>query len=231
MFLNPKFALATVAGLLVLSGSVSQAAGQPTAGPARLDLTASSHTKSHLIPDTDLAFRAQARAGVVTKADTTATTSATCDNCAGQAVSVHVLYLDRAPAQTLNNVAIAWAQSCTGCKAASVSLQVAVLHNPGSLTANNRALSLTAVCTQCTASAAAYQLVVAGGGQARLTNSTLGELRSWATDRAHLLRQSGALASLRTRVAKTRDLNDLSKLINADLSAKLVSARARLAGR
>jgi len=231
MVTHSKLILAAMTAALVVSGSASQAAGPTTTGPARLDLTASSSSHKVIFPDTDVAFRVDTEQGVATRADTTASTSATCDSCTGQSVSVHVLYLDQAPAVTLNNLAVAWGQSCDWCRTSAVSLQVAVLTDPGPLTANNRALSLNAACTMCASRSAAYQLVVPGNGQARLSDSTLAALETWATDRARLLLQPPAYAQLSTRTAKAQDLDDLADLLKADLNAAPMAAHARLSGR
>ncbi|MBO0843750.1 MAG: hypothetical protein J2O46_11220, partial [Nocardioides sp.] len=124
------------------------------------------------------------------KADTTATTSATCDGCSGQATTLHVLYLRHPRTTQLDNNAIAWAQQCQSCSASALSVQVAVVRGGASVTANNRALATNSACAECQSSAAAVQLVVVSPHAERLSRSALADLRAWVAD------QSAQLAAL-----------------------------------
>lgn len=230
MSVQSALGVATVSGLLLLSGGGSQAGGTAYHDPVRIDLTASAHatpvTNAH-----DLAFRVDAAQGVRVRTATTSTASATCGRCSGRAVSVHVLYLDSAPVMRLDNVAVAWTQGCARCRATAVSIQVVVVTDPGAMTPNNRALSLTAACRHCGARAAAYQLVVDSGTSARLSDAALDSLRDWGVERARVLRDRSLYQAQRSRAGKARSLDTLAQVVDRDLGGHLVVARARLSGR
>jgi len=223
-------AVATLAGLLLVSGGSSQPEGSAYDGPQRIDLTASAHP-TPVANAHDTAYRVDTAQGVRVRAATTSTASATCRRCSGRAVSVHVLYLDRAPVMRLDNVAVAWTQGCARCRATAVSIQVVVVTDPGVMKPNNRALSVTAVCTHCRARAAAYQLVVDGASASRLSDAALDSLRAWGEARTRLLRDRSSYLAQRSGSGKARSLDTLAQLVDRDLGAHVVAARARLSGR
>ncbi|HEX5017013.1 MAG TPA: hypothetical protein VFX15_05455 [Actinomycetes bacterium] len=223
-------AITTVAGLLLFSGGAAEPSAGASQGPLRIDLTASAHPTS--VADAhDSAYRVDTAEGVRVRAATTSTASATCRRCAGRAVSVHVLYLDHVPVMRVDNVAVAWTQGCARCRATAVSIQVVVVTDPGAMSPNNRALSITAACKHCRARAAAYQLVVSGESAKRLSGATLDSLRAWGLARARLLRDRSVYLTQRSRDGKARSLDTLEQLVDRDLGAHVVAARARLAGR
>jgi hypothetical protein len=228
--LQSALAIATVTGLLLVSGGASQQGGGAYHDPRRIDLTASAHP-TPVRNVQDLAFRVGTAQGVRVRAATTSTASATCGRCWGRAVSVHVLYLDSAPVMRLDNVAVAWTQGCARCRATAVSIQVVLVTDAGSMMPNNRALSLTAMCKHCKARAAAYQLVVGGETPSRLSDAALDSLRAWGADRARLLRDRSIYEAQRSRAGKARSLDTRAQLVNRDLGTHVVVARARLSGR
>lgn len=119
--------------------------------------------------------------------DTTASASATCDDCTADAGALHVVYLERPTEASLDNVAVAWAQ-CVGCRATALSVQVVVLRSPQTVRANNRALAVNATCERCLTSAAAFQLVVVGGRKDRLSRAAHEELEQWVAQQAAAMR-------------------------------------------
>jgi hypothetical protein len=223
-----KVVVAAIAGLLVLSASGAQARGFILVGSVSVDLTASAHPVSAATRDIDMAFHVDAVRRARTHAAATATASAICRGCSGEAVTVQVLYLYASPVMILDNVAVAWTQKCRSCRVTAVSLQVAVVRGRGSITPNNRALALNASCTRCHAKSGAYQLVVAGKGQGLLPASTIRQLRAWAADRARLLQ--AAPATRRTMVAQQHALGGVARLVNANLGTGTVAAHARVSG-
>ncbi|HEY2878492.1 hypothetical protein [Nocardioides sp.] len=223
-----KIAVATIAGLVILSASGAEARGPRPAGPVRVDLSASAHPIGAGNRYADTAHRVNTVRGVTTHAATTATASAICRGCSAEAISVQVLYLDRSPTMRLDNVAIAWTQGCASCNATAVSLQVVVVSRPGSLITANRAAALNAACNACHATSGAFQLVVSGKAQSRFSATTLRSLTSWASTQALLLRTPDllGLSHLQQRLALKR----LAHLVNADLGTRTLGARARVSG-
>jgi hypothetical protein len=226
-----RLAIATITGFLLLAGTASQAGGVTGSGPARIDLTASAQPQRAFVPLSDSAFHVDFVEGVSTHAATTATASAICDGCAGIATAVQVLYADRSPALTLDNVAVAWDQGCIACRATAVSLQVVVVNDSGSLTPNNRSLALNAACKLCNARSGAYQLVVSFNGQDRLSSATLRSLKQWTVARAKLLRTTSTSVLQRSGSRKTQGLRHVAHLVNSDLGSKTVAKRARVSVR
>lgn len=230
MMLNrSRLAFATIAGVLLLAGSASQAGGATVVGPARVDLTASAQPQAAFVPVADNAFHIDAVMGQVTHAATTATSSAVCNGCVGTATTVQILYVDRAPSTTLDNVAVAWTQGCTVCRATAVSLQVVVANNSGTLSPNNRSLALNAACGLCNARSGAYQLVVAYNGPNSLSSSALRTLRQWTVERAKLLAQTPT-SDLQTSSALTPadSMKAVAHVVNADLGSSTVAKRVRV---
>lgn len=231
MVLSPKLIVAASAAALVLSGTASQAGATGGAGtPVRIDLTASSRPLSIDTPDHDVAFRVDAQVQGGVRADTTATASAGCPDCRGQAISVQVLYVEAASSVRLDNAAVAWSQGCARCRTTAVSVQVVVMSGAAPLTANNRALALNAACQRCRARSAAYQLVMAGAAGARLSDGALASLRAWALDRARLLRTQETPTRQRSGAPQVRALDTLTQIVEPDVGSQVAAAHARLAG-
>jgi hypothetical protein len=223
-----RLAYAAGAALLVLCGSASQAGG--ASGPVRIDLTASAQPQSAAGPTNTVAFRVSSPHDVSAHVATTATASSICSGCSGQAISVQVLYLDHAPAATLDNVAVAWDQKCTTCRATAVSVQVVMARGKGTLTPNNRALAVDASCAACAARAAAFQIVVTGPGQSPMSGAALRQLRAWAVDQARLLQQQPPPTASERPAVKARALDSLKQVVSAAAGTGHVAASARLAG-
>ncbi|HEX6149468.1 hypothetical protein [Nocardioides sp.] len=192
-----------------------------------VDLTATAHPGPTRLEVADVALDTLTiwrRASV--KADTSATSSATCRGCAGTAAAVQVLYIHQARRTRADNAAIAWSQ-CRSCEARSVSVQVVVIRRPTRLTANNRALGTNVACLRCGSTAEAYQLVVIGADAKRLSPEALADLHAWATDRAtgraNAADKQGRAQALPTASAAleqlvNRDLGTTTVLLDADAS-------------
>ncbi|WP_029136643.1 hypothetical protein [Nakamurella lactea] len=102
-----------------------------------------------------------------TKANTTATSSAVCDGCAGTAVAVVDVHLPfRYGTVRADNVATAWSAGCQNCSAIAVSVQVVLGRSAKDVQVNNRALAVNAACTDCSTTAVAVQFVLLGGRDA-----------------------------------------------------------------
>jgi hypothetical protein len=136
-------------------------------GPADADVVATAHAAE----GTAHRFDTRSSVGRLTRngqARATATASAMCTGCEGDARTVQILYA-QAPQVVVDNVAAAWA-SCVDCSATSVAVQVVVL---GKRTADmvfaNRALAVNAACTGCTTRALAVQFVISGGNRHELS--------------------------------------------------------------
>jgi hypothetical protein len=227
-----RIAIATIAGLLALSASGAQARELQVTGPVRVDLTASAQPVSAGTRATDVAFHVDTVRWDKAHAATTATASAICRRCSGEAISLQVLYLDWSPSMKLDNVAVGWTQGCRSCSVTSVSLQVAVVTGRGStIAANNRALALNASCRRCDATSAAYQLVVSGTWPARLSASTVRSLEEWASERARVLRATPASRQQRARVVQHHRLARVAHRVNAELGTGTVAAHVRLSAR
>ncbi len=104
----------------------------------------------------------QSRARAV-NVDATATSSADCDGCAADAVTLQVVYAGRAGAVVGGNAAVAWTSGCTACRGWALSVQVVVTGSASEEHVGNRALALTAGCRSCAAGAVAVQLVAVVG--------------------------------------------------------------------
>lgn len=179
--------VATGVALLLLASGVTSSVAQPWTRTQDSDLAASAEPTAADPVVTDDAYHLISASWQQLKADTTATTSAICDGCAGQATALHVLYLSHPRSTHLDNTAVAWTQQCQSCSAAALSVQVAVVRGHGSVTANNRALATNAACGECRSSAAAVQLVVASPHAERLSRSALADLRAWVAQQTQQL--------------------------------------------
>ena len=116
------------------------------------------------------------------KADTVATSSTTCDGCAGESTALHVVYLPRAGRPPRQRRRPPGPRSA-GCTSTALSVQVVVLRGPPVAVPNNRALALNAACTSCRTSALAFQVVLVADGATALSDEALAELRHGSTSR------------------------------------------------
>lgn len=176
-----------------------------------LDLAASALTGPNTPEAVDDAWLIARSGHRPAKVDTSASASASCDDCTADSTSVHIVYLDRPIQTTLDNVSIAWSE-CTHCRATAVSVQVIVLRSPQTIIANNRALALNASCTACVTGAAAFQLVVIGDRRDRLSRSAQAELREWVASLAAELRNAAGVARRAATGAGTSTTSALDQL-------------------
>jgi hypothetical protein len=198
-----------ICALLVAATATSSSVADRERQPRDVDLTAAAHPGPGRTTVVDKAFGVSTAFHRDVHADTSATTSATCDGCAGKARALQVLYVRRARDTTLDNQAVAWAQ-CESCRAAAVSMQVVVVRGTRAVTANNRALALNAACTDCRTSSLAYQLVVVEEERARLSPDAVADLRAWVDRRAaDLLGGARAAGSLRAGSPVVQRVEDL----------------------
>jgi hypothetical protein len=212
---------ATVAGALVLvlgSSMMSSLAhtGQRWQG---IDLTASAHPSEDSPEVTDRAFDVTSTWQRSVSADTSALTSATCDNCNGHSATLQVVYARWTTDLEVDNAAVAWS-SCTHCRGTALSVQVVVVQGARSVTANNRALATNAACEDCDTAALAYQLVVATPDGERLSYTAMRELSEWVDAQDRLLR-GGTAATPRTQSRQSASGADaLESLVNEDLGSQ-----------
>jgi hypothetical protein len=178
---------------------------------SRLDLAASALTGPNTPEAVDDAWLIARSGRLPSKVDTSASASASCDDCTADSTSVHIVYLDHPIHTTLDNVSIAWSE-CTHCRATAVSVQVIVLRSPQTVIANNRALALNASCTTCVTGAAAFQLVVIGDRRDRLSRSAQAELRTWVASLAAELRNAAVVARKAATGAVTSTTSALDQL-------------------
>lgn len=162
------------------------------------------------------------------KADATATSSATCDGCTGEATTVQVVHVDRRRARAAaDNVASAWA-SCSGCSASAVSVQVVVTSSRHPVRANNRAIALNSSCSSCSTSAAALQFVVSGGSGRELSATArdlVAQVEEELADRLDSVARAsgdGPAAAVAARTASTDLAERLERIIVADLGGSEV---------
>lgn len=186
-------AVATALVLVATSGGSSPAAHPDGGRSSAVDLLASAHPSGAVPTVVEQAYdgRGWVR-GFDVAADTAALTSATCDGCAGESTTLHVIYASRARRARLDNVANAWAQECTGCTGTALSVQVVVLRGRPTAVPNNRALSVTAACDTCRTSALAFQVVLVADDAAPMSDDELAGLRAWFDEQAAAVRASVA---------------------------------------
>lgn len=193
--MTPRRALVPVVAAAAAVAAVAVAGGSSTgarpSGPTALDLVSSAHPTGAMPAVADRAFDARVWAGGLgVSVDTAALTSTTCDGCAGESTSLHVVYADRAQRAQLDNVATAWTQECRSCAASALSVQVVVLHGRPTTVPNNRALALDAACSLCRTAAVAYQVVLVADDAQPMTDAEVAELRAWFDEQAAVVRQS-----------------------------------------
>jgi hypothetical protein len=219
--------LALLAALTaVLLVSVGSSASQADRIVPRLnkDLTAAAHPSMAKPDVADEAFASSWPLWSSVKADTSATASAICDGCHGDAVALQILYVDKARNAEVDNVAVAWAQ-CQDCRATATSVQLVVVRSGRDLAANNRALSANAACEKCLSSTLALQLVVLDPDGERLSREAEQELRAWVADQAESLKSPPPPTAAARRTANTRTVASIVDLVNADLDSTTILAR------
>ena len=139
------------------------------------------------------------------QADAVASSSATCDGCAGTAAAVQVIYVNKARKGTADNLANAWS-SCSNCRSTSVSVQVVVVRPGATLTVQNRAFAVNAACSGCTASAVAIQFVVVTSKQQMFSRQGRQQLETLANE----LQGQLSTRSKVNRLAATKDKSELT---------------------
>lgn len=222
-----RLAVYGVLCLTLVSGSAGATVGSRDTYPRKdLDLTASSQPSSAGPKVTDTAMTVTWTFSQVAKADTVATSSATCDGCAGDAAALQVLYLPRAAQADLDNAATAWSQQCVECGATALSVQVVVAREASRVTPNNRAMAVNAACERCDSASAAFQLVVLAPEVHRMSDEALDELRTWFAEQAAALQAPAPWE--RRRSAEGTDpeqaLDSLERLVNGELDSVTATA-------
>jgi hypothetical protein len=125
----------------------------------------------------DLSSHVVRMAGRSVRASAVATSSATCDGCTGNAVTVQVIYARKVSTLAIDNVAAAWA-SCSACQGSALSLQVVIARKVGIVRANNRSLAVNANCMGCRTAAAAVQIVAISPSNRELSQAALGQINA-----------------------------------------------------
>ncbi len=183
-------ALATV--LVAATAATSAPAAHPDRSVDDLDLVASANPSAAEPVVADDAFDDVVTWRRTSKADVTATASATCDGCDAASTALQVLYVGNGRETRLDNTAAAWTQACGGCVATALSVQVVVVRGTPSLVPNNRALAVNAACATCRATGVAFQVVVAARHARRISGADLAALRTWVAEQAAALRSPAA---------------------------------------
>ena len=224
-----RLAVYGVLCLTLVSGSASATARRhDTSERKDLDLTASAQPSSALATTADTASDITWSSRREVKADTVATSTATCDGCTGDSTALQVLYLPRATQADLDNSAVAWATQCLDCGATALSVQVVVLRGGSTLVPNNRAMAVNAACERCGSAAAAFQLVVVAPRVHRLPSESLAQLQSWFDQQAAALRAPAPTEGLdmtkRTEADGSVALDALETLVNTELDSETLTA-------
>ncbi len=215
--------LALLTAVLLVSVGSSTSQADRVRMRANKDLTAAAHPSVARPDVVDEAFATSWPLWSAVKADTSATASATCDGCHGDAVALQILYVDKAHNAEVDNAAVAWSQ-CQDCRATATSVQLVVIRYGRDITANNRALSANAACVRCVSNALALQLVVVDPDGERLTREEEQELRAWVDGQAESLKAPPPSAAAR-RTADSQTVASLADLVNRDLGSRTVIAR------
>jgi hypothetical protein len=169
------------------------------------DLVASANPGVTGSTDTDRTAMFERARGKRVQADAVASSSATCDGCAGTAAAVQVIYVNKAKKGTADNLANAWS-SCSNCRSASVSVQVVVVRPGATLTVQNRAFAVNAACSGCTASAVAIQFVVVTSKHQMFSSKGRQQLEALANE----LQGQLSTRSKANRLATTKDKSELT---------------------
>ena len=123
-------ATATGALVLVLGSSMMSSLAHTGQRWQGIDLTASAHPTEAAPDVTDRAFDVTSSWQRSVRADTSALTSATCDNCRGHSATLQVVYARWPRELEVDNAAVAWS-SCSHCGGTALSVQVVVVQgNP-----------------------------------------------------------------------------------------------------
>ena len=158
-----------------------------------------------------------------------ATSSATCDGCAGESIALQVLYLPRATQADLDNAAERpGPASASSATSTALSVQVVVLREWSRLVPNNRAMAVNAACEGCRTAAAAFQLVVVAPEVQRMSRDALAELEAWVDEQAAALRPpvpgGGNGRPHRTDRGGDGALDSLETLVNGELDSVTAAA-------
>ncbi|MBD8868836.1 hypothetical protein [Nocardioides donggukensis] len=207
--------LLALTALLLGSLAVSSQA-HPRHRVKNLDLTAAAHPTEANPTVLDKASRTKWIGWRPLAVDTSATSSATCDGCRGDAVTLQLVYAHRPGDVALDNAAVAWSQ-CTDCRATALSVQVVMVRGGHEVTANNRALALNAACEGCLSNSLAVQLVVLDADGDELSHEAEDALRAWVDEQAAALRVDPPAAQRR---AGPGPLDSLEALVNDDLGSE-----------
>ena len=210
-------AAATGALVLVLGSHMMSSLAHTGQRWQGLDLTASAHPTKAAPDVTDRAFDVTTSWQRSVRADTSALTSATCNDCRGHAVTLQVVYARWPRELEVDNAAVAWS-SCEHCGGTALSVQVVIVRGTHEVTANNRALSTNAACRDCDTAALAYQLVVVTPHSDHLSREATQELRDWVDAQDRQLREGKAAAPGARRSGS--DAGTLERLVNDDLGSR-----------
>jgi hypothetical protein len=213
-------AIASGALVLALGSTVMSSLAHPGQRPRDLDLTASAHPTEVAPTATDGAFDVSSVWRRAVRADTSALTSVTCDDCHGDATTLQVVYAHHPREVEADNAAVAWSR-CTGCGGTALSVQVVVVHGGRRITADNRAFAANAACDGCDTAALAYQLVVVAPDAERLSDGATDRLRDWVRRQSRTLRESAAGAARQAPAPKAANaVTTLERLVNGDLDSR-----------
>lgn len=206
-----------LAAVAVVGVAMALPAGDAVAEHSRAMLVASAHA-SPGVPDASERQTSWAQLGRGGRGAATATASATCDGCSGEATGVQVVSAHGGI--SADNVAVAWS-SCIGCSARAVSVQV-VLARTGQIVATNRALAVNAACIECSTEAVAVQFVLQGVSRDEMSPSARRVLDELV---AQLDQQLGPGATGSTARGRTlpADLEAEGEALRRDLGAASVA--------
>jgi hypothetical protein len=206
-----------LAAVAVVGVALALPAGDAVADHSRAMLVASAHA-SPGVPDASERQTSWVQLGRGGRGAATATASATCDGCSGEATGVQVVRAGGGI--TADNVAVAWS-SCIGCSARAVSVQV-VLARTGQIVATNRALAVNAACIGCSSEAVAVQFVLQGASRDEVSPSArrlLDELVAQLDDQL----DAGATRSAARMRSSAADLEAEGEALRRELGAASVA--------
>lgn len=213
-------AIAIGALVLVLGSTAMSSVAHPDRRPRDLDLTASAHPTDVAPAVTDRAVDVSSVWWQAMRADTSALSSVTCDDCRGDATTLQVVYAHHPDEVEANNAAVAWSR-CTGCGGTALSVQVVVVSGGRQITADNRAFAANSACDGCDTAALAYQLVVVATDAERLSDGATERLRGWVRRQSRNLRESAAAPTRRAPTPKAANaVTTLERLVNGDLDSR-----------
>ena len=204
--------------VLVLGSSMMSSLAHTGQRWQGIDLTASAHPTEAAPDVTDRAFDVTTSWQRSVRADTSALTSATCDNCSGHSVTLQVVYARWTRDLEVDNAAVAWS-SCTHCGGTALSVQVVVVRGTREVTANNRALATNAACGAATPPPLPTSSWWRTPHGDRLSHEAMQELRDWvdAQDRAAA---RGHRGGPRGSAPVGTGAGALERLVNDDLDSR-----------